>query len=44
MRNWWKMLAHTFRGSSLKSVLGVESEWESFQRYREMRSSERAYL
>jgi len=44
LRNWWKMLAHTFRGSSLKSMLGVESEWASFQRYRALRSRERAYL
>ena len=44
LRNCWKMLAHTFRGSSLKSLLRLESDWTVFQRYRALRSSERAYL
>jgi anaerobic magnesium-protoporphyrin IX monomethyl ester cyclase len=44
LQNWWKMLAHTFRGSSLKSMLGLESDWAVFQRYRSIRSGERAYL
>jgi len=42
--NWWKMLSHTFRGSSIKSVLGFESDWTVFQRYRAIRSQERVYL
>jgi radical SAM superfamily enzyme YgiQ (UPF0313 family) len=44
LRNWWKMLAYTFRGSSLKSLFGMESDWTVFQRYRALRRSERAYL
>jgi len=44
VRNWWKMLAHTFRGSSVKSALGLESDWAVFQRYRAIRRSERVYL
>ncbi len=44
MRNWWKMLAHTFRGSSLRSVLGLESDRKVFERYCSIRRAERAYL
>lgn len=44
LRNWWKMLAHTFRGSSLKSVLGLESDRKVFERYCAIRNAERAYL
>jgi len=44
LRNWWKMLAHTFRGSSLRSVLGLESDRKVFERYRQIRRAERAYL
>ena len=42
--NWWKMLSHTFRGSSLRSVLGLESDHKVFERYCNIRSAERAYL
>lgn len=44
LRNWWKMLTHTFRGSSLRSVLGLESDRKVFERYCSIRSAERAYL
>jgi radical SAM superfamily enzyme YgiQ (UPF0313 family) len=44
LRNLWKMMSHTFRGSSIKSMLGLESEWAVFQRYRALRRAERAYL
>jgi hypothetical protein len=44
LRNWWKMLAHTFRGTSIKSLLGLESDKRVFQRYRNLRSAERVYL
>ncbi len=44
LQNWWKMLTHTFRGSSLKSMLGLESDRKVFERYRQIRSAERAYL
>jgi hypothetical protein len=38
------MLSHTFRGSSIKSVLGLESDRKVFERYRAIRSAERVYL
>ncbi len=44
LRNVVKMLTHNFRGSSLKSMLGLESDWAAFQRYRALRSRERVYL
>jgi hypothetical protein len=44
LRNWWKMLAHTFRETSIKSLLGLESDQRVFQRYRDLRSGERVYL
>ena len=44
LRNWPKMLAHTFRGSSLRSLLGLESERKAFARYKAIRAAERVYL
>jgi radical SAM superfamily enzyme YgiQ (UPF0313 family) len=44
MRHWWEMLSHTFRGTSLKSILGLESDREVFKRYRNIRIAERVYL
>jgi anaerobic magnesium-protoporphyrin IX monomethyl ester cyclase len=38
------MLAHTFRGSTLRSLLGLESERRVFERYRAIRRAEREYL
>ena len=38
------MLAHTFRGSSWRSMLGLESERQVFERYRAIRRAEREYL
>jgi radical SAM superfamily enzyme YgiQ (UPF0313 family) len=43
-RNALKVLRHTFRGSTLKSALGMESDWKVFQRYRGIRAAERTYL
>jgi anaerobic magnesium-protoporphyrin IX monomethyl ester cyclase len=40
----WKMLFHTFRGSSIRSALGLESEREVFERYRQIRRAEREYV
>jgi len=40
----WKMAAHTFRGSSIRSVAGLESERKVFERYRAIRRAEREYL
>jgi radical SAM superfamily enzyme YgiQ (UPF0313 family) len=38
------MFAHTFRGSSVRSMLGLESAETVFQRYRRLRRAEREYL
>jgi hypothetical protein len=38
------MFAHTFRGCTLKNLLGLENEREAFMRYREIRRAERAYI
>jgi hypothetical protein len=38
------MLAHTFRGSSLKSMLGLENARTVFARYKAIRRAEREYL
>ncbi len=40
----WKMLGHTFRGSSIRSALGLESDRKVFERYREIRRMEREYV
>ena len=39
-----KMLAHTFRGSSIRSALGLEDETKVFARYKAMREAERRYV
>ncbi|HEY6351960.1 MAG TPA: hypothetical protein VI636_21400, partial [Candidatus Angelobacter sp.] len=39
-----QMLAYTFRGSSLRSVLGLESSRKVFERYKEIRRQEREYV
>lgn len=44
LRNWPKMLAHTFRGSSLKSALGLENDHAAFRRYKALREAEREYV
>jgi anaerobic magnesium-protoporphyrin IX monomethyl ester cyclase len=44
LRNMPKMFAHTFRGCTLKNLLGLENEREAFMRYREIRRAERAYI
>ncbi len=44
LRHGFAMLAHTFRGSSLRTFLGLESERAAFQRYRSMRAAEREYV
>jgi len=43
-RHMRKMTAHTFRGSTLKTWLGLEDERKAFERYKEMRRREREYL
>jgi radical SAM superfamily enzyme YgiQ (UPF0313 family) len=44
LRHGVKMLAHTFRGNTLKSLLGLEDEHRAFDRYRALREAERAYV
>ncbi len=45
LRNARRMLAHTFRGSSVwRSLLGLEDERKAFERYRAIRRAERAYV
>ena len=44
LRHAPKMLAHTFRGSSLRSILGLESSRRSFARYKAIRQQEREYV
>ncbi|MGC1448467.1 MAG: radical SAM protein [Candidatus Sulfotelmatobacter sp.] len=39
-----KMLAHTFRGSSIRSALGLEDERNVFERYKAIRKAEREYM
>jgi hypothetical protein len=43
-RHGLKMLRHTFRGNTLKSLLGLENERRAFERYRAIRKAERAYV
>ncbi|HYL15587.1 MAG TPA: radical SAM protein [Terriglobales bacterium] len=43
LRHAPQMLAHTFRGSTLRSVLGLEDEKRAFQRYQAIRRREREY-
>ncbi len=44
LRNWRKMVAHTFRGSSWRSMLGLENDKQVFARYKAIRAAERMYL
>jgi anaerobic magnesium-protoporphyrin IX monomethyl ester cyclase len=44
LRNGRRMLAHTFRGTSWKSMLGLEPAREAFHRYRAIRAREREYV
>ena len=44
MRYGISMMAHTFRGSSLRSLVGLEDERKAFARYRGIRKAERAYV
>jgi len=43
-RHGMRMMAHTFRGSSLRSLMGLEDERKAFARYRAIRKAERAYV
>jgi radical SAM superfamily enzyme YgiQ (UPF0313 family) len=39
-----KMLAHTFRGATLKTLLGLEDDRAAFARFKALRKAEREYL
>ncbi|HEY1660193.1 MAG TPA: radical SAM protein [Candidatus Sulfotelmatobacter sp.] len=40
----WEMFFHTFRGSTIRSLFGLESDREVFKRYRAIRRAEREYV
>jgi hypothetical protein len=44
LRNLSKIIGHTFRGSTIKTVLGLEDQHRAFERYRARRSEERQYI
>ena len=44
LRNGPRMLAHTFRGTTWRSAVGLESDRQVFQRYRARRAAEREYV
>jgi anaerobic magnesium-protoporphyrin IX monomethyl ester cyclase len=44
LRKWPWMLAHTFRGSTLRSALGLEDGRQAFRRYKARREIEREYV
>jgi radical SAM superfamily enzyme YgiQ (UPF0313 family) len=43
-RHWPAMLRHTFRGTSWKTWVGLESERDAFRRYKEIRRREREFF
>lgn len=44
LRHGTKVLAHMFRGVTLKTLLGLENEHKAFERYRAIRQAERLYI
>jgi hypothetical protein len=44
LKHGWRMLAHTFAGTTLRSMLGLESERAVFERFRAARRRERDYV
>ena len=44
LRNAPRLLAHTFRGSSWRSLVGLETARDSFNRYKRIRERERQYV
>jgi len=44
LKNARRMMAHTFRGTTWKSLVGLESSRDTFRRYRQIRAREREYL
>ena len=44
LKHGMKMLLHTFRGCTWRTLLGLEDERKAFERYRAIRKQERAYM
>jgi radical SAM superfamily enzyme YgiQ (UPF0313 family) len=44
LKNGRRMVAHTFRGTTWRSILGLESANAVFRRYRDIRRREREYI
>ena len=44
LRHGYRMFAHTFRGSTWRSALGLESARDAFRRYKAIRQREREYI
>jgi anaerobic magnesium-protoporphyrin IX monomethyl ester cyclase len=44
LRNGPRMLAHTFRGTTWRSIAGLETERQVFERYKARRAAEREYV
>jgi len=44
LRNGHRMFAHTFRGSTWRTAVGLEGARDAFRRYRAIRSREREYM
>jgi radical SAM superfamily enzyme YgiQ (UPF0313 family) len=44
LRNGRRMLAHTFTGTTLRSILGLEDPFAAFSRFRASRRAERDYI
>ena len=43
-KHWPVMLRHTFRGTSWRTWVGLESERDAFRRYKEIRRREREFF
>ena len=44
LKNGRKMFAHTFRGSTIRSLLNLEDERKAFERYKALRHQEREFV
>jgi radical SAM superfamily enzyme YgiQ (UPF0313 family) len=44
LKQGYKMLRHTFRGCTVRTLLRLENERKAFQRYRAIRQAERVYM
>jgi hypothetical protein len=44
LRNAPRLIAHTFRGTTWRSLVGLESPRDTFRRYKTIRAREREYV